>query len=54
MLVDFRQRMSRQKDSGGYLARSLQTLTDLACEQVHLFGRGASTKSWREEWGEVK
>ena len=26
----------------------------LACEQAHLFGWGASTKSWREEWGEVK
>ena len=26
----------------------------LACEQAHLLGWGASTKSWREEWGEVK
>ena len=25
---------------------------NLACEQAHLFGWGASTKSWREEWGE--
>ena len=27
---------------------------NVACEQAHLFGRGASTKRWREEWGEVK
>ena len=26
----------------------------LACEQAHLFGRGAATESWREEWGEEK
>ena len=25
--------------------------SQLACEQAHLFGRGASTNSWREEWG---
>ena len=29
------------------------TTSSLACEQAHLFGRGASTKSWREEWGEA-
>ena len=22
----------------------------IACEQAHLFGRGAATESWREEW----
>ena len=25
-----------------------------ACEQAHLFERGAATESWREEWGEEK
>ena len=27
---------------------------NIACEQAHLFEWGASAKSWREEWGEVK
>ena len=26
----------------------------VACEQAHLFGWGAATESWREEWGEEK
>ena len=36
------------------IKEELKVGSPIACEQAHLFERGALTKSWREEWGEVK
>ena len=33
------------------IARQIWSKLTLACEQAHLFGWGATTESWREEWG---
>ena len=37
-----------------HLCRLSCTFLCIACEQAHLFGWGAATESWREEWGEEK
>ena len=30
------------------------SLLGVPCEQAHLFGQGAATESWQEEWGKEK
>ena len=48
--------MHKQQQGSSYHPSSMASfaLGCLACKQAHLFGWGASTESWREEWGKEK